>query len=182
MYTRQDIEYVKDGRKFTNYFDPKLSQSLDWIKTETHEDSIFLCWWDYGHMIRGYADRDVVIYSPSEDILWTVSSKIWDTEASGEFSSREKIDDAVKALTTHDPTETREVMEKYDAEYIFVTKSDSGTSYVLFTLAGYDISEYLLDYEPTDKALDTILFKAINEQEIEGFELVYSDDYVKIYG
>jgi hypothetical protein len=72
-------------------------------------------------------------------------------------------------------------MEKYHSDYIFVTESDEGKSYVLFKLAGYDDSEYLIDYEPTEKALDTVLFKTINGEEIAGFDLVYSDDYVKIY-
>jgi len=74
-YKRQDIEYEEDDRTFRNYFDPNLRTSLDWIKEKTAGDSNFLCWWDYGHMIRGYTSRDVIIYSPSEDILWTISSK-----------------------------------------------------------------------------------------------------------
>ncbi|RLE62706.1 MAG: hypothetical protein DRN53_03490 [Thermoprotei archaeon] len=38
-----------------------MRKALEWIKINTPEDSIFLSWWDYGHMIKSYAERHVVI-------------------------------------------------------------------------------------------------------------------------
>ena len=180
-YTGYDINYSRDNRIYRNYFESNLRQALGWINENTKENSTFLCWWDYGHMIRGYSGRDVIIYSPSEDILYTLASKKWNEEGSGDFSSREKIDDVVLALVSTDPKETREVMEKYNAEYVFVATEDKFKSYVLFLIAGYDPSEYLVDGEPTKKAMEIVIFRMIDEQTIEGFELVYSDEYAKIY-
>jgi len=87
----------------------------------------------------------------------------------------------VKALTTVNSLETKKIMEKYDSDYIFVTESDKEKNYVFFKLAGYDDLEYLVNYEPTDKALDAVFFKMINGEEIDGFDLVYFDEHVKIY-
>ncbi|MCK4492049.1 MAG: hypothetical protein KAU03_05460 [Candidatus Altiarchaeales archaeon] len=48
-------------------------------------------------------------------------------------------------------------------------------------IAGYDPSEYQVEGEPTGKARETIISRMINEETTEGFELVYADEYVKIY-
>jgi len=90
-FQRTDIKYEKDNKEFQNYFDPALKDSLDWIKENTDDNVIFLSWWDYGHMIRGYTERDVIIYSPSKDILWSLASGKWNEEESGEFSSKERL-------------------------------------------------------------------------------------------
>lgn len=178
-FKKLDIKYEKDGEEFTNYFDPQLRTALDWIKENT-EDAIFLSWWDYGHMIRGYAGREVVIFSPSEGILWSLASGKWDEEGSGKFSSEEQIDDLVSALTTNDVGKTREIMKKYNANYVFVTKRDIASSFVLFKIAG--LENYLDENQkPTNKALPTILFRMINKEGVEGFELVYDDELVRIY-
>ena len=177
-FEKSDIKYEKDGEEFQNYFDSQLRDALDWIK-ENVEEGVFLNWWDYGHMIRGYAGQDVVIFSPSEDILWSIASGKWDEEGSGKFSTKEQIEDAVRALTTADAGETIEIMEKYNAEYVFVTKRDAASSFVLFKIAGLD--DYYKDYKPKNKAMSTILFRMINKEGVEGFSLVYDGDIVRIY-
>ena len=177
-FEKSDIKYKKDGEEFQNYFDPQFRDSLDWIK-ENVKEGVFLSWWDYGHMIRGYAGRDVVIFSPSEAILWSLASGKWDEEGSGRFSTKEQINDVTLALTTIDAGKTKEVMEKYNAEYVFVTERDIASSYVLFEIAGLD--DYYEGYKPKEKAMSTILFRMVNKETIEGFSLVYSDNIVRIY-
>ena len=177
-FEKTDIKYEKDGEEFQNYFDPQFRDALDWVK-ETTEDAVFLNWWDYGHMIRGYAGREVVIFSPSEDILWSLASGKWDEEGSGRFSTKEQINDVVLALTTTDISKAKEVMEKYNAEYVFVTERDIASSYVLFKIAGLD--DYYEGYKLKEKAMPTILFRMINKEGVEGFSLVYDDEMVRIY-
>ena len=175
----KDIVYEKDNQEFQNYFDPQYRDALDWIK-ENIKDAIFLNWWDYGHMIRGYTNNDVVIFSPSEDILWSLASGKWDEEGSGKFSTKEQIDDVVLALTTTDVSKTTEIMEKYNADYVFVTKRDMASSFILFKIAG--LEDYLDEnYKPKNKAISTILFRMLNKEGVEGFSLVYDDEMVRIY-
>lgn len=181
-YTRHDIEYTREGRTFRHYFDPKLRPALDWIKENTPEDAVFLCWWDYGHMIRGYTERDAVIYAPSKGIMETVSSGRWDTSASGDFSTEQRIREVALALTTRDPKETLDIMKKYGAGYVFITAEDSAKSFAILSILGYDPSEYLVDWKPTEKAMETMLFKMLGHERVEGLNLLYSDEFVKIYG
>ncbi|MCK4729712.1 MAG: hypothetical protein KAT28_00185 [Candidatus Aenigmarchaeota archaeon] len=175
------FNYTKDGINYEFHLNTNLQPALDWIIEDIPKDARFLNWWDYGHMIRGYANKESVIYSPSEDIIWTISSEKWDTKTGGEFSSKEKIEDVAQALSTTDPEITKAVMEKYNSDYLFVSSSDSDKSYVIFTIAGLNISEYLVNYKPKEKALGTVLFKAINRERISGFELVYEDADASIY-
>jgi asparagine N-glycosylation enzyme membrane subunit Stt3 len=66
------IEYRDEtGNHIGDYY-PSMAASLDWVKANTPEDSVFLCWWDYGHMIEAYAERDAVVKDPSEEILDSV--------------------------------------------------------------------------------------------------------------
>ncbi|MFC1800551.1 hypothetical protein ACFLYT_00675 [Nanoarchaeota archaeon] len=178
----QTIKYEKDGKVLENYFNPWLRPSFDWISENVGEDSVILSWWDYGHMIKGYTNRDVVLYSPSEDILWTVASGEWDVEGSGPLSSHEKILDVVSVLTTEEPAKVIEIMDQYDADYLFLTAKDSVFSAVLFYLGGLNTEEYQTKDGPKEKALATMLYRMIGKEEIDGLELVYFDDLVRIYG
>lgn len=174
-----DVIYERDGKEFQSYFDPQLRDSLDWVK-ENVKDSVFLSWWDYGHMIRGYTGNDAVIYSPSEDILWSLSSGKWDENASGKFSSGEVVEDVAFALTSIGLNKTRGIMQEYGADYVFVTTRDIDSSFVLFRIAG--LMDFLDgEYGVNDKADGTMLFRMIDKDEIEGFRLVYSDDVVRIF-
>ncbi len=177
---RVDIAYETDDEEFQSYFDPQLRDSLDWVK-ENIKDSVFLSWWDYGHMIRGYTGNEVVIYSPSKDILWSLSSGKWDEEGSGKFSSKEDINDVALALTAMDSNNTKEIMQKHSADYIFVTMRDIDSSFILFRVLG--LTDFLDgEYSVNDRAEDTLLFRMIDRDDIENFELVYSDDVVRVYG
>ena len=100
----------------------------------------------------------------------------------GTYSGKEKIDDVVLALTTTDAGKTINIMEKYNADYVFVTARDASTGFVLFKIAGLDLEEYVDEnFKPKEKAQSTILFKMINMESVEGFELVYDDSNVRIY-
>lgn len=177
-YERKDILYEKGGNEFSGYFDPDLRGALDWV--DENIDGKFLCWWDYGHMIRGYTGNEVVIFSPSEDILWSLSSGRWDEEKSGAFSSKEKVADVAAALTAESPQVTRQTMQKYNASHVFVTTRDAASAFVLFRIAG--LEEYLEgDYSTNEKAASSMIYRMVNMERIDGFEFVYSDSLVRIY-
>jgi len=50
------IKYTKDGKEYTGAYLPYMRDALNWIKSNTTENITVLCWWDYGHMIEGYAE------------------------------------------------------------------------------------------------------------------------------
>lgn len=173
-YTQYNIKYTKEGTIMENYFLQELRPSLDWIKENTPEDSIFFNWWDYGHMIQGYTGREVVIFSPSKDILWSVASNNWDEKVSGPMSSSEKIRDVVFAFISNDPKVLKEKMQKYNSEYVFVSKLDK-------TIIDYWL-EKLKDYPSiTEIYSEHLIARMLQDEDIEGFTQVYSDNEVKIY-
>lgn len=172
QYTVKRLSYVGEGRTYSNVFDESLNDGLNWIIENTPQDVVFLSWWDYGHMIRGYAKRQVVVYAPSSSILKTLANKNWDPSVQGEFSSQEKIRDVGDALLTEDPGKTLEVMDKYGAQYLLVHTSDVEKSGAI---------AYAISGEYEEASENTILSKAAHKKGVGGLNIVYEDLYVSIY-
>ena len=181
--------YVKDGVEHEGYFNAYLRDALDWIRTNTSENDVFLNWWDYGHMIVGYAERISVIRNPSEETLISVK------DASGfeEFDPHEMIGDVAKALTTTNENETLETMSKYGATYILVTAEDGkGKPYWIFHFAGLNFTNYVnaswqsssLAFDPNqynELGKETVIYRILVNAEIQGLTQVYSDENVRVY-
>jgi hypothetical protein len=77
-----EIEYVMEGKTYRGAYFPEHENALKWIKENTPENAKFFSWWDYGHEIMGYAKRDVFVFSPSKEILWSVAGG-WDENVNG---------------------------------------------------------------------------------------------------
>ncbi|MCZ7380858.1 MAG: hypothetical protein O8C64_04695 [Candidatus Methanoperedens sp.] len=111
-------------------FWPPFTDSLDWIKSNSSESSIFMNWWDYGHMLKGATGRDVIIANPSkESALKTISmiGTVMDEKTYEErygYETPEKLKDVAIAFTTDDITLTNQIMDKYHAKYIYTTNRD----------------------------------------------------------
>ncbi len=184
----EHFNYEKDGETYTSYVDERYFDAFDWIKANTPKEAVFLNWWDYGHMIRGKTERDSIVFNPSREILKTVArySKMSEWELQKvecpECTPHEKIYDVASALVTANPGKTKEIMEKYNSKYIFVTKSDREKIYAIAISVDHNPDDYVDDrFEPKENAHGTILYQMIDEKEVEGFEKVYSDESVKIY-
>jgi len=173
----EEFCYIKEGKDFSGYFNTEYTASLDWTMNNTPDDSVFLCWWDYGHMIRAIGEREVVIFSPSEKILWTIQ----DPNKIREYSVHQHVLDVAQALTTTEPNETISIMKKYDADYIFVSKDDAAKAGVLFKVAGKDSTMYLTPDGFTEEGKKTTLYKILQITSLEHFEMVYNDSNVIIY-
>lgn len=181
--------YVKEGVEHEGYFNAYLRDALDWIKAHTPENAVFLNWWDYGHMIVGYAERESVIRNPSQEALISVK------DASGfkELDPHEMIVDIVKALTAANENETLATMSKYGATYILVTAEDGkGKPYWIFHFAGLNFTNYMnISWQPSSLAFDpdqynelgkeTVIYRMLVNAEIQGLIKVYSDENVKVY-
>ncbi len=173
MTTSPRFTYSRDGRNFTpDYYDESLKDALKWIKDNTSQDAVFLSWWDYGHMIRAFGERDVVVYAPSPNLNDTIGAP-W-TPEKGPFSAEETTRDVARALLSNNSSETLDIMKSYNATYVFVYASDPMKSYGMFVAIG-ESDKSIRDVE------DTFINKALREEEIEGMELAYSDENVVIY-
>lgn len=181
--------YVKDGVEHEGYFNAYLRDALDWIKAHTPENALFLNWWDYGHMIVGYAERESVIRNPSQEALVSVK----DASEFKELAPHEMIVDVAKALTTTNENETLEIMSKYGATYILVTAEDGkGKPYWIFHFAGLNFTNYMnTSWQPSISAFDpnqynelgkqTVIYRILINAEIQGLTQIYSDENVRVY-
>lgn len=179
------MEYAdEDGKHSEMYFMVEMRNGLDWIKANTPENATFLCWWDYGHMIKGYAERNVIARNPSEEILESIQCAREDPTCIKEFDPHEKILDVATALATSNSAETLQIMEKYDATYIVVCADDLIKASWIYRIAGLEPTDYLVpqDSNPefTDAGTQTMIAKLLENRDT-GFTLIYEDAEIKVY-
>ena len=175
------IEYNDEsGFHSGMYFMDEFTDALDWIKINTPEESMFLCWWDYGHMIKGYTERNVVIRNPSEEILDTIA----DPSGVIEFDPHEQILDVAVALTTDNSSEMMQIIEKYGVTHIFTPSRDILIAQIFYGIAELDWTDYLerqdSGFEFTGTGMQTMISKLLDNRELP-FSLIYEDSEIKVY-
>jgi len=185
-YVYQMIQYIKDGNKSFMSFDNYSNGAFPFIMENTPQDSVFLCWWDYGSSIIGYTGRDAVVSHPSPQIADTVGIYQQLTSDADRqkyiaekcTESNDRIVDVAKALTTTDPGQTAAIMRKYGASYLFVDLQDIAKSSAMYTAQG----EPPVDY---NDLAGTVLARACTGSDIDGFTRVYGgnsyDPNYKVY-
>ena len=177
------VDYADEtGNHVGDYYD-NMEASLDWVKGNTPEDAVFLCWWDYGHMIKAYAEREAVVKDPSKEILYSVV----DSKDVREYASHQTILGVADAFCTTDSAKTARVMQAHGATYILVNEIDVQKAHWIYQIGGLNTTEYSYQYWPpenpdfTFKAKQTMLARLLQNRETNPFTLVYSDETVKIY-
>jgi len=108
-YSHNGAEHIGE---MSGYF---LKHALEWLRNNTHDDDKVLSWWDYGHAIRGFAQREPLVDAPSEEILHTINSP-WDHN---ELDSGKGTVDVSTALVGT-PQEAEQIMEETGAKFILV--------------------------------------------------------------
>lgn len=188
-YRRSEIQYSIGNKQFHGIYFPEQwfpfeDTSLDWIKDNTPENSIFLNWWDYGKTIRGATGRDVIVASPSRELAKTVgsiSSGEMDEKTYGEiygYEDPEKIKDVALSLTTDDINITNSIMNKYNSKYIYVTMYDLDIISAMrqdenyYTKVKASTGELTV---PTMKFYDSTLAKLLlfNGKDLKHYRMVY---------
>ena len=178
-----NLKYTDEtGTHSEMYFSLKMRNGLDWIRNNTPENATFLCWWDDGHMIKGYAERNVVVRNPSQEILNSVANPSGVTE----FDSHERILDVATAFTTNNTAEMLQIMEQYGATYVFVSVDlfNRGGSCWIYTASGLDWTQYLArtdsTWEFTEAGIQTMFARLIENRDT-GLTLAYQDETMKVY-
>lgn len=183
-YESGDIIYTKDGVERRGYYVSAFESALEYLRDFTLENSTVLAWWDYGNMIIGFAEREVIATNPSQSIRISLTNN---NDPNIDFDPDEIIYDIARAFKTDDPNVTISLMNKYGIDYVFVPTGifgDEGKAKWIFYAAGVnldDMDEYWIDGKIIDKGTETILYKMLNRLEIEGFKLAYSDKDTRIY-
>ncbi len=134
-------------------------------------------------MIKGYAARNVIARNPSHEWITIVTAN-WQAHVT-EFDPNEKLVDVATALTTSNITETQQIMEKYNATHIVVYKDDLLKANWMYTIAGLDPMNYLVQQQNSSWALNeagkqTMIARLLDNRDT-GFTLVYQDTVMKVY-
>jgi len=175
------VEYTdEDGKHIDGYFEDEMRSGLDWIKNYTPENATFLCWWDYGHMIKGYAERETVVRYPSEEIRESVANQ---SSIKG-FDPYDKIFDVATALTATDLNVMLQIVEKYNVTHILVSGDDSSKAGWIFRAAELEPMDYLIfhdsEVEFNDEGMQTMIAKLLENRDT-GLTLVHEDEEIKVY-
>ncbi len=176
-----EIEYTDENGKHSEmYFNLEMRNGSDWIRTNTAENATFLCWWDYGHMIKGYAERNVVVRNPSEEIKESVG----DPSSITEFDPHERILDVATAFATSNYTEMLRIVEKYNVTHILVCSDDLIKAPWIYQIAGLEWQDHLASQDSisefTDAGKQTMIARLLENRDT-GFTLIYEDEEIKVY-
>jgi Uncharacterized membrane protein len=175
---RTEFTYTDEAGQHTlQYFDDSMKPGLLWINSSTPMDATILCWWDYGHMVKGVGERNVVVRNPSQEIL----NSVGDPSSIKEFDPNQKILDAATAYTTSNSSRTLQIMEKYNTSYIMVGKDDAAKAVWMYRIAGLNETNYVTGQGFTDLGSGTMIARLLDNRDTGGFTQVYSDEYMKIY-
>ncbi len=173
----EKIVYEKDGE----IIDPdqilpdSMRPGMEWINENTLPDSVIMSWWDYGHAIRAYAEREPVVDAPSREALTTTVSKHIGKDP-GDIECDTCVEHAMlqeiaELLLTESDARAGGLMSEYNASYLYIHKEDDDKSVAMFIILGEE-----------QRALEnTVLGKALTGELIEGFSLAYEDDVCTIY-
>jgi hypothetical protein len=181
-FGRDEISYWFNGSNERGPFIPTAVNTMNWIRNNTANDSVFLSWWPYGHMIRGMAERESIISAPSMSIVATV----FFPERVFGWENQEKVNDVAGALLATDLNVTADMMSRYGAGYILVEKD--GITYIdaLCKALGRDPEEFAVYEHGTGfrfvgEGSDCAMCRFITANELGGFEKTYEDAVFKIF-
>lgn len=174
----EKLVYEKDGETIDpdQMFPESIRPGMDWLKENTPSDAMIMSWWDYGHAIRAYAEREPVVDAPSKESLTTTVAKHLGKNPEeidcDDCVDHEMLQEIAGLLLTESDSRAAELMESYGAGYLYMHNEDEDKSMAMFIILDED-------QRPLE---NTVLGKALSGEPIEGFGLVYEDDICIIYG
>ncbi|MFH1064404.1 MAG: hypothetical protein V1729_04955 [Candidatus Woesearchaeota archaeon] len=181
-YTQAELQYIMDEKLYKIEFPTKLRPALDYLRANAKPSDKVLSWWDNGHILRGYARREPIVYTPTYSLLSTVRGNEWDEAALGQFASEEDMTNVAYALLADSPAIAISIMKRYNAKWTFVSKIDRKKIFGMATILGENLENYIDELgDPKPSVMNKMIFLMSDGWSIKGFDLVYEDDYAFIY-
>jgi hypothetical protein len=179
-----NLTFTKSGVQETGYYYGYTSSSISWIKADTPSSATFVNWWDYGKEIVGCTGRSSVISNPSARFIALKFSA-----NQTERDSEQSLTDVGTTLFTTNGTLAHSLALKYGANYLLITMADGGEKAPsILTYLGLKPSDYMVSNSTifsasswTSLGQQTVVYKLLDGQIVQGFTQVYSDEYVRIY-
>jgi hypothetical protein len=136
----------------------------------TPNDSIILCWWDYGRAVKLWSRREVIEAYPSRDIWNSMASSrdpltALETQIFGTWGSSEKIHDLARIFMLPED-QSLQIMQAYQVSYALVfTPDDLQKFNWIASIADCDGTRYLsvngTSYTPTTLGSQVTLLRLL---------------------
>jgi hypothetical protein len=188
------IDYSQKQDSVLTYFSQQQGMPETFAKLEnlTTQDSIILCWWDYGRAVQQWSHRQPIESYPSRDIWYTMASSrdpIHNLESQlfGTWGSSEKIHDIARTFLMPED-QSLQIMRNYNVTHILVFTPDELQKFGwIAQITGYNATEYLTTngttYQPTAKGTQTTLLRLLFDDTLHPthFIKLYDNGKGKIY-
>ena len=123
-----DFKYEFNGKSYIGTYCNETSyfNGLNWLKENTPVNSTIMTAWDESSLVRAFANRNTIVYLPSKEYAekYTGYGRSGKAYLYGGFSDSEKFKEVELAYTTSDIEQTKDIMKKYETDYIFLTNND----------------------------------------------------------
>jgi hypothetical protein len=136
----------------------------------TPNDSIILCWWDYGRAVKLWSRREVIEAYPSRDIWNSMASSrdpltALETQIFGTWGSSEKIHDLARIFMLPED-QSLQIMQAYQVSYALVFTPDDPQKFNwIASIADCDGTRYLsvngTSYTPTTLGSQVTLLRLL---------------------
>ncbi len=177
------INYTDETGEHNNkWFNMDYIEAFEFLnETESQNANVF-CWWDYGHGIKGYAEKNPVLRNPSSEILYSVASSEYITE----YDEHESIELVSRSFSETNNSNFLDILSTQSMEYVFVGKEDIQKASVMYNVSNIDATKMIMkndkgNLEFTLEGQKSMIAKLIMKKEI-GLDIIYEDEYVLIYG
>lgn len=180
------INYTKNGKTYTGAYKPEMEYILNWIKNNTSENCTILCWWDYGHMVEGYAERNALATFASINLIDTIArfASLNEEEKSNKikeidyWAPNENLADIANIFTSINLTDVKDIIEKYNISYILTHEYDKNIAYIFFKYFDKNTDEYLVNNSLATKAKQTMIFQLWADNYVPpGLKLIYDSKF-----
>lgn len=187
---KSKIILINNNREYGGAYYPYLREVMKWLKNNSKKEDKILAWWDYGPMIKVFADREPIAMYPSKEALKYVGMYQFNKSAYDGLLLEDdtEIRKIATLLTTNNLEEALKIMKEFNAKYLLIPRDIESKFPVIYDLVYKDGKfRSLKNAENTgileDSELDSesVTYRTLNGQEMNGFRKVYSDENAAIY-
>ena len=152
-----------------------MPETFTELEELTPNDSIILCWWDYGKAVRQWSHREVIEAYPSRDIWNTMANSrdplnALESQIFGTWGSSQKIHDIARVFMQPED-QSLQTMEVYGISYALVFKPDDLQKFNwIANIAGYNGADYLdtnaTAYTPTALGSQVTILRLLLDESL----------------
>jgi hypothetical protein len=194
LFVALRIDFGQREDAVLRYFSQEegMPEAFAELKQSTPNDSVILCWWDYGRAVRQWSQREVIEAYPSRDIWNTIGSSrdplnALEAQLFGTWGSSEKIHDLARMFMLPED-QSLQIMQVYKVSYVLVFTPDELQKFNwIASIAGYNGPDYLsvndTAYKPTTLGSQVTLIRLLFDGELHPthFTKIYDNGKGKIY-